>query len=156
MKWVNTAFQILVGFAAAIFLTLSFAPTSWWYEYKSIQPTKPVWTVGEKLKLVSNIVVYTSGLKIVWDDQLRCIVDGSDEVVKTETFPGALKGDQGRLSKIAWIWGVVPEGAPKDVPCYIRSIQTLTLWFGIERTTVVYGETFTISDFDYTKQQQTG
>ena len=154
MKWIGTFGQITIGFMAAVFLTLSFAPTSLWYEYESIQPTKPVWVPGEKLQMVSNIVVHTPGLKITWDDQLRCIVDGRDDVIKTVTFPGALKGDKGAVSKIAWTWGAVPDNAPKDVPCYIRSIQTLTLWFGVERTTVVNGETFTISDFDYTKQQQ--
>ena len=140
----STITQILFGAVVATFLALTLAPTAWWYEYKSIVPAKPEYQIGEKLRMVSNIIVHTNGLRIVWDDQLRCLTENGDRVVKTTTFPGALKGTIGELTRTPWAWGDVPEETPQDVPCYIRSIQTLTLWFGIKRTTVVYGETFRV------------
>lgn len=156
MKHISTPFQILVSFALCIWLTLHLAPTTLWYEYKSIEPAKPVFTPGEDLRMISNVVVNNDGLRILWNDELRCVDGNVDGVIKTVPFPGALKGNGSSVARIPWTWGKVPENTPKDVPCYIRSVQTLTLWFGIERTTVVYGQTFTISDFDYTKQQQSG
>lgn len=154
MKHVFTVIQITFGFWLATWLTVAFAPTSWWYEYRLIEPKKPVYEVGEPLSMVSDIIVYVPGTEIEFRDQLRCLTGDGDKVVAVGVFPTALKGPENKWRKVPWVWGKVPEGAPKDVPCYIRSVQKLTVLFGIERITEYQSKTFEIVDFDYTKQQQ--
>ena len=138
-----------IMFVASIYVV----PVTWWYEYKSIAPVKPVWTVGEPLKLVSTIRVSRPGTAILFKDQLRCVTSRGDEVIDTKSSPTALKGPAHEWRKTPWVWGVIPTATPKDVPCYIRSVQTLKTLFGIERVVEYVSETFTVSDFDYTKQQ---
>jgi len=152
MRLVELVSGALIAFGLAV-LAFHLAPASWWYEYKSIVPIKPVFVVGEPLKLVSTLRVQQAGAGIVFKDQLRCITDAGDEVVAASTFPTALREPEGPWRKTPWTWGNIPESVPRDVPCYIRSVQTLSVLFGIQKTTEVDSETFTISDFDYTKQQ---
>ena len=137
------------------YVSLYAFPIDRWYEYKSITPVKPVWSIGEPLRLISTIRVNQAGTSIEFRDQLRCVTASGDSVIAIKVFPTALKGPEGVWRKTPWVWGVVPNGAPKDVPCYIRSVQKITTLFGVKRITEYTSATFTISDFDYTKQQAT-
>ena len=152
MRHLTTLAHILIAGVVALFAAMQFAPSSWWYEYKSIVPLKPVFVAGEKLQLVSTIIVHQPRTPITFHDQLRCITNMGDRVVHSVDFPTALKSSAGDWKRVPWAWGVIPAETPKEVPCYIRSVQTIKTIFGIERVTVYTSETFTVSDFDYTKQ----
>jgi len=148
--------EFLLGTIVAVgffFISLNFVPTIWWYEYKSIVATKPVWTIGENLKLVSTIEVQQPGTAILYEDEFRCIADLGDETIQTNTFSTALQSSGVGFHKVPWFWGKVPASTPLGVPCYIRSVQTMTTIFGIERVTVYESEQFTVSEFDYTRQK---
>jgi hypothetical protein len=145
MRLLEGLLGVIVAFI--IFVSaLYIAPTTWWYEYRSIAPVASVLAIGEPLKLVSTIRVTRAGRAIVFKDQLRCVTDSGDAVIETKVFPTALKGPVDTWKKTPWIWGKIPEETPKGIPCYIRSIQTLTTVFGIERVTEYISETFIVSD----------
>ena len=129
----------------AVYFAMHFAPTIWWYEYESIKPTKAAWVSGEKLKMVSTHRVFEVGTPIDFQDQLRCVTDAGDDVVSTQSFSTALKGPVDKWRKTPWTWGVIPANTPKNAPCYIRSVQTLSLFFGVKRTTEVLSYEFTVS-----------
>lgn len=128
-------------------------PTSMLYTYHSIKPTKLVYTVGETLNMVSSITANYDSLSIEWNDELRC-VKGKDRRIAASKTEGQLFLNDGKEGKTVWLWGKIPENTPLDVPCYIRSIQTVKFILGISKRAVYESDTFTVSEFDYTRQQQ--
>ena len=157
---VMKATEFLSGLIIAVaFLVLSASsiPTTYWYKYLSIKPTKEVYTVGEPLKFISTVENYTSGdYSIEWHDELRCVVKNEDTLIGKVTSTGSLFYNNRLPNKTVWSWGSVPKNTPLDVPCYIRSIQTIEVLFGINRKTTYESSFFKISEFDYTRQQQKG
>jgi len=132
--------------------SLFMVPVNWIIDYESIVATKPVWKRGESLKMISTMRISYGDIPLEFNDQLRCIGD-EDEIVAVGVFETATKSSEGETIKTPWTWGVIPESTPEDVPCYIRSSQTLTMPFGVKRTRTVNSETFVVSDFDYTQKQ---
>ena len=135
------------------------------YKYNNIKPTKLVYTKGEPLTLVSSINSYYENLQITWIDELRCVSENDNRdagvlggehtlLIATKEFNGSLFYKGGEENKTVWTWGDVPENTPLDVPCYIRSVQTVDFILGTTFKVVYESDPFTVSEFDYTKQQQ--
>lgn len=140
-----------------LYVLSNLIPTKHWYEYLSIKPTKEVYIVGEPLKLISTVInKKNKNLEIEWHDELRCISNGQDLLIDSSVSKGSLFENKGLPNKTVWKWGIVPKDIPMDVPCYIRSLQTIKVLFNIERKELYESSYFKVSEFDYTKQQQKG
>lgn len=144
---------VIVAFILLV-VGLNFAPTSYWYEYESIEPAKPVFVQGEKLEMISKHKTYIEGTPLVFQDRLRCFFGDNDKPIGVaKKFSTSTKNTLGEIKVTPWTWGIVPDSIPNGTRCYIRSTQTITVSFGIKKTTTVYSKFFEVSDFDYTKQQ---
>jgi hypothetical protein len=151
--FVEPMLGVLVAFVIFV-VGLNFAPISFWYEYDSIKPTKPVYVHGEKLEMISKHRTHIEGTPVVFRDRLRCFFGDNDKPVNPpKEFPTSLKATDGEWTITPWTWGKVPKSIPPGSKCYIRSTQIITVSFGIKKTQTVYSEFFEVSDFDYTKQQ---
>lgn len=134
----------LALFFFAKFTVLYFTPTSWYFEYTSVEPfTVPAYISNDYIEMQSTLRVDRAG-SLEWNDVLRCVTDNSgrfDYVGEYNTKSATVVETDG-LELSVWRY----RGELPDQPTYCRMYSTISreLQFGITKKQFIQSSVFKV------------
>lgn len=135
--------SLLTVFAFLIFIYIWLTPSTYWYEYHSVEPAKPVFSSNEEIRFISTRSVYRKG-SFYWNDILRCNFDTID----TDFLFYFSYNTSAKNSKITdntsseWVYLVVPPDKPAS--CYLESNITMKVALGFEKDQQIISSVFRV------------
>lgn len=134
----------LALFFFAKFTVIYFTPTSWYFEYTSVEPfTVPAFISDEYIEMQSTLRVDREG-NLEWNDVLRCITDNSgrfDYIGEYNTRSATVVETDG-IEVSRWRYrGEMPDRATF---CRMDSTVTRELQFGITKRQFIQSSVFRI------------
>ena len=139
-------FALMAMMAAGLTASVQFAfynimPAKYWFEYESVRPVQPV-RAGRRLDLVSTAAIYRR-VDMRWNDVLRCrFGDGRGFRIVSTVATSDDDVEPRPMGEKVWTYG---RHAPvAGAQCYIRSVITVRLPYGAEKSQVITGDFFTV------------
>jgi hypothetical protein len=113
-------------------------PATYWVEYHAVEPEKTEYECNEEIHFVSTRTskrdVFAS-----WNDVFWCERNGIYEY--TQSFQSSGFIEKNTITSGVWIYD---EPTPCNTQCYLKSVTTIHLPYGIEKDQVVISGPFMI------------
>lgn len=139
------AISVVIAIAmwfGGLFIHYSYAPISWWFEYLEIETVQPVFA-GEDIYFHSRIYGYRE-VDITWVDVIRCRSVTSGDRYSSEGRQVSSGRIQVQSPEDGARWKFSNPNLTAGQVCYLDSIMTVHLPFGINRQTRYIGDLFRV------------
>ncbi len=119
-------------------------PTKWIFEYQKLETVKPTFAVGEKIRLKSTSASHRVE-DFIWNDTLHCDFGEGDVYFSSQTTRSdnfLPKKGLNNLQPTEWVYNAeIPD---MQATCYVASVVTAELDFGIKKETSIESNDFEI------------
>lgn len=132
---------LLLAFAMCIWvLLLAFLPTTYWFEYFSVEPAQSQFDLGEKPVILSDNTVYQT-VQMNWNDVMRCDFDDGYGYGYFSQYESSATHHKHERKISRWIYQAqVPE---VPATCIIDSTITINLPLGFTKEQKLQSGPFT-------------